>query len=159
MTMHKINFFFNTLKDAPEHKELFTQISRISEMQEIFMEIISPQLVHLCSLGKFADGKLSIIVGNGSVAAKLKQILPSLLSKFHKLGYIEVTAIQITVQANYYTCHAHHDPNRKLEISNIGAEYLDKFAANLHHSPLKTAVTSMIKNKIKPTKKSNQTVK
>jgi hypothetical protein len=56
MTIHKINFFLNTLKDAPEHQELFTQVDRISEMQEAFMEVIPPQLVEFCALGKFTDG-------------------------------------------------------------------------------------------------------
>ena len=89
-------------------------------MQEAFMEIIPPQLVEFCALGKFTDGKLTIIVGNGAVAAKLKQILPSLLSKFHTSGYVEVTSIQITVQANYYICHAVNLTREKPEISQAG---------------------------------------
>ena len=152
MAIHKINFFLSALKDAPEHQELFTYVDRISEMQRAFMEIVTPQLAKPCSLGKFTDGKLTILVGNGAVAAKLKQILPSLLSKFHKMGYVEVTAIQITVQANYYTCHAVNLPREKPEISQAGTESLNILATNLPLSPLKTAVTSMLKNRIKPTK-------
>lgn len=154
MTIHKINFFLNTLKDVPEHKELFIHIERISEMQKAFIEVIPPQLIQFCSLGKFTNGKLTIIVGNGAVAAKLKQILPSLLSKFHKSGYIEVTSIQITVQANYYICHAVNLPHEKPEISQAGTESLNILAANLPLSPLKSAITSMLKNQVKPTKKS-----
>ena len=154
MSIHKINFFLNTLKDAPEHQELFTQADRISEMQEAFMEVIPPQLVQFCALGKFTDGKLTIIVGNGAIAAKLKQILPSLLSKFHASGYVEVTSIQITVQANYYIYHAVNLPREKPEISQAGTESLNILAANLPLSPLKTAVTSMLNNRIKPTKRS-----
>jgi len=153
MTIHKINFFLKTLKNAPEHQELFTQADRISEMQEAFMEIIPSQLVEFCALGKFTDGKLTIIVGNGAVAAKLKQILPSLLSKFHTSGYVEVTSIQITVQANYYICHAVNLTREKPEISQAGTESLNVLATNLPLSPLKTAVTSMLNNQIKPTKK------
>ena len=153
MTIHKINFFLNTLKDTPEHQELFTQVDRISEMQEAFMEAIPPQLLQFCALGKFTDGKLTIIVGNGAIAAKLKQILPSLLSKFHTSGYVEVTSIQITVQANYYTCHAVNLPSEKPEISQSGTESLNILATSLPLSPLKTAVTSMLNNQVKLTKK------
>jgi hypothetical protein len=153
MTIHKINFFLNTLKDAPEHQELFTQVDRISGMQEAFMEIIPPKLIPFCALGKFTSGKLTIIVGNGAIAAKLKQVLPSLLSKFHTSGYVEVTSIQITVQANYYICHAVNLPREKPEISQAGAESLNVLATNLPLSPLKAAVTSMLNNQIKPTKK------
>lgn len=154
MAIHKINFFLSALKDAPEHQELFTYVDRISEMQRAFMEIVTPQLAKPCSLGKFTDGKLTILVGNGAVAAKLKQILPSLLSKFHKMGYVEVTAIQITVQANYYTCNADNLSCEKPEISQSGTENLSKFAANLPPSPLKTAVKSMLNNRTKSPKES-----
>mgnify|MGYP002635310490 FL=1 len=151
--MHKINFFLNTLKDAPEHQELFTQADRISEMQEAFMAVIPPQLVQFCALGKFTNERLTIIVGNGAIAAKLKQILPSLLSKFHTSGYVEVTSIQITVQANYYICHAVNLTREKPEISQAGTESLNLLATNLSLSPLKTAVTSMLNNRIKSTEK------
>jgi hypothetical protein len=156
MTIHKINFFLNTLKDAPEHQELFTQADRISEMQEAFIEIIPPQLVQFCAIGKFTNGKLTIIVGNGAIAAKLKQVLPSLLLKFHTSGYVEVTSIQITVQANYYICHAVNFTREKPEISQAGTESLNVLATNLPLSPLKTAVTSMLNNQIKSTKKLRQ---
>ncbi len=153
MAIHKINFFLNTLKDEPAHQELFAQVDRISGMQAAFKEVIPPKLIPLCALGKFTDGKLTIIVGNGTIAAKLKQILPSLLSKFHASGYVEITSIQITVQADYYTCHAVNLPGKKLEISQAGAESLDILATNLPLSPLKTAVTSMLNDRISPIKK------
>ncbi len=152
MTIHKINFYLNALKDAPQHQELFTYIDRLSEMQRAFMEIIPPQLAKPCSLDKFLDGKLTILVGNGAVAAKLKQILPSLLLKFKKMGYVEVTAIQITVQANYYTYSANDLSHKKPKISQAGIESLSKFATNLPTSPLKNAVKSMLKKRAKPKK-------
>ncbi len=152
MTIHKINFYLNALKNAPQHQELFTYIDRLSEMQRAFMEIIPPQLAKPCSLDKFLDGKLTILVGNGAVAAKLKQILPSLLLKFKKMGYVEVTAIQITVQANYYTYSANDLSHKKPKISQAGMESLSKFATNLPLSPLKIAVKSMLKKRAKPKK-------
>ncbi len=152
MTIHKINFYLNALKDAPQHQELFTYIDQLSEMQRAFMEIIPPQLAKPCSLDKFLDGKLTILVGNGAVAAKLKQILPSLLLKFKKMGYVEVTAIQITVQANYYTYSANDLSHKKPKISQAGMESLSKLATNLPTSPLKNAVKSMLKKRAKPKK-------
>ncbi|MBL79960.1 MAG: hypothetical protein CMH70_08035 [Nitrosomonadaceae bacterium] len=146
MTIYKINFFFNTLKNTSAHQQLFTRIDRISEMQETFMKVIPLELAEFCSLGKFTNGKLTIIVGTGAIAAKLKQTLPSLISKFHKLGFMEVTSIQITVQADYYTCHAANFSYEKPEISQIGTESLHKFANNLSTSPLKKAITSILEN-------------
>mgnify|MGYP001178387364 FL=1 len=148
MTIHKISFFLNTLKDNSDHQELFTHIDRISEIQETFIKVIPLELTQFCSLGKVKNGKLTIIVGTGAVAAKLKQILPSLILEFHKLGFIEVTSIQITVQADYYTFHAANFSHEKPEISKIGTENLNKFADNLPTSPLKNAITSILKNRI-----------
>ncbi len=152
MTIHKINFYLNALKDAPQHQELFTYIDQLSKMQRAFMEIIPHQLAKSCSLDKFLDGKLTVVVGNGAVAAKLKQILPSLLLKFKKMGHVQVTAIQITVQANYYTYSADDLSHKKLKISQAGMESLSKFATNLPTSPLKNAVKSMLKKRAKPKK-------
>ena len=154
MTMHKINFYLSALKEAPEHQELFTYIDRLTQMQQAFMEIIPPQLAEPCSVGRFSDVKLTIIVGNGAVAAKLKQVLPSLLLKFQKRGYVEITAIQITVQANYYTYCADDLSHKKPKISQAGMESLSKLATNLPTSPLKNAVKSMLKKRAKPLKKS-----
>ena len=64
------------------------------------MEIAPPQLAQRCALGGFFKRKLTIYARNGAIAAKLRQTLPSLLSKFQAKGY-EVTAIRIAVQANF----------------------------------------------------------
>jgi hypothetical protein len=139
--------------DAPQHQEMFTYIDQLTQMQQAFMEIIPSQLAKNCTLGRFSDGKLTILVGNGPVAAKLKQILPSLLLKFQKMGYQKVTAIQITVQANYYTCSADDSLRKSPEIGQVGMESLSKFVTNLPTSPLKTAVKSMLKRRTKLPKK------
>jgi hypothetical protein len=138
--------------DAPQHQEMFTYIDQLTQMQQAFMEIIPSQLAKNCTLGRFSDGKLTILVANGPVAAKLKQILPSLLLKFQKMGYQEVTAIQITVQANYYTYSANDLSHKKPKISQAGMESLSKFATNLPLSPLKIAVKSMLKKRSRPKK-------
>tara|TARA_Y100001936_G_scaffold217220_1_gene228994 strand:- start:5215 stop:5673 length:459 start_codon:yes stop_codon:yes gene_type:complete len=146
MTTHKISFFLNALKNNSAHKELFIHSERISEIQEIFMKVIPTDFVQFCSLGKLTNNKLTIIVGTGTIAARLKQIIPSLISKFHKLGLIEITSIQITVQANYYTCHSPNSSQKNLEISQNGTENLNKLANNLPMSPLKNAIISMLEN-------------
>jgi len=153
MTIQKINFYLSALMDAPQHQEMFTYIDQLTQMQQAFMEIIPPQLAKDCSLGRFSDGKLTILVGNGAVAAKLKQILPSLLLKFQKMGYLKVTAIQITVQANHYTYNIDDTSRESPKIGQVGIKSLNKFVTNLPTSPLKTAVKSMLKIQTKPLKK------
>ena len=147
MTIHKIDVYLNSLKDAPEHQKMCAYIERLAQMQQAFMEIIPPQLAQPCSLGRLSDGKLTILVSNGAIAAKLKQILPSLLSNFQKKGYVEITAIQITVQANYYTYREEKSSHKKPEIGQNGIKRLSKFATNLPASPLKKAIKTMLKSR------------
>lgn len=146
MTIHKINFYLNSLKDAPEHQKMCSYIERLTQMQQAFMEIIPPQLAKPCSLGRLSDGKLTILVSNGAIAAKLKQILPSLLLNLQNKGYVEITAIQITVQANYYTYKEEKSSHKKPKIGQNGIKSLSKFATNLPASPLKNAIKTMLKS-------------
>jgi hypothetical protein len=69
------------------------------------------------------------------------------------MGYLEVTAIQITVQANYYTYSTDDTFRKSPEIGQVGIESLNKLVANLPTSPLKTAVKSILKIQTKLPKK------
>src|SRR6186713_69554 len=100
MAARKINFYLGSLRLTPEHQRLFSYTDKLTAMQQVFMKIAPPQLAQRCALGAFVEGDLTIYAGSGAIAAKLRQMLPSLLLKFRARGY-EVTAIRIAVQANY----------------------------------------------------------
>lgn len=144
MSTRKINFYLDALTGASDHQGLLAQANKLTRMQQTFMEIAPPQLAKLCALGQLSEGNLTIFAGNGAIAAKLKQSLPSLLSKFHKRGY-EVTAIRIAVQANFPIDNTGNLADKKLEIGQGGVESLNQLAAELPESPLKTAVESLLK--------------
>ncbi len=117
-------------------------------MQRVFMEIAPPQLVRYCALGDLSNGKLTLFARNGAVAAKLRQTVPSLLSKFQAKGY-EVTAIRVAVQAN--SSDAIGSPPARPQIGRAGAESLGRLIMELPESPLKSAVESLLE-KAKPGK-------
>lgn len=144
MSTQKINFYLNALSGAPDQPGLLAQAGKLARMQQTFMEIAPPQLAKLCALGQFSGGNLTIFAGNGAIAAKLKQSLPSLLLKFHKRGY-EVTAIRIAVQANFPIDNTGNLADKKLKIGQGGVESLNQLATELPESPLKTAVESLLK--------------
>ena len=144
MSTRKINFYLDALTGASDHQELLAQANKLTRMQQTFMEIAPPQLAKLCALGQFSEGNLTIFAGNGAIAAKLKQSLPSLLLRFHKRGY-EVTAIRIAVQANFPIDNTGNLPDKNLKIGQGGVESLHQLAAELPESPLKTAVESLLK--------------
>jgi hypothetical protein len=140
MTIHKINFYFGVLSQTADHQRLFNHMEMLTMMQQVFMDIAPPQLAPHCALGRLSKGKLTIFARNGAIAAKLRQMMPSLLSKFQAKGY-EVTAIRVAVQANF--SDARGSSSDKPRIGREGAESLGRLIAELPESPLKEAVESL----------------
>lgn len=148
MTARKINFYLETLRLTPEHQRLFRYMEKLTAMQRVFMKIAPPQLARHCALGGFSEGNLTICADNGAIAAKLRQMLPSLLLKFQAMGY-EVTAIRIAVQANYRNIRGDDLTSGKPRIGEEGVKSLNGLAAGLPDSPLKKAVESLLKKQRK----------
>lgn len=148
MAIHKIKYYLGALSVTPDHRRLFGYMEELSLMQQIFMKITPPQLAQYCTLGGFFEGNLTIYAHNGAIAAKLRQILPSLSIKFQANGY-EVTAIRIAVQANYHAVGVNglsaNLAAKKLRIGRTGMDSLSGLAAGLPPSPLKSAVESLLK--------------
>ncbi|ARO86427.1 DUF721 domain-containing protein [Nitrosospira lacus] len=148
MAARKITFYLGALSTMSDHQRLFGYLDKLTAMQRVFMDIAPPQLAQRCTLGGFFEGNLTLCAHNGAIAAKLRQILPSLLLKFRARGY-EVTAIRVTVQADYRSVTGHglsaNGPAGKQKIGQAGVKSLIGLAAELPPSPLKTAVESLLK--------------
>lgn len=141
----KIGAYLNTLNKTPREHSLSHQINQLNEAQQLFLAIIPANLTQHCTPGLSADGKLIIFAENGAVAARLKQISPSLLRKAQKFGY-EITSIQIAVQAYFHSQKADNPPTKKRQLSQSGKENLSQLATSLPTSDLKLAIESLIKN-------------
>ncbi len=148
MTARKINFYLTTLGAAADQQGLFTQVNQLTLMQRAFVEIAPPQLAGYSTVGWFSEGSLTLHTSNGAIAAKLKQISPSLLLKFKKKGY-EVTAIRVAVQAHKHIIKVDNKADKNLNIGPVGVETLSQLAAGLPASPLKSAVESLLRKQVK----------
>jgi hypothetical protein len=144
MTPHKINFYLRLLSQGASHQHLFSHVTALTEIQQVFREIAPLHLACHCALSGLSNGKLIIFAHNSAIAAKLRQMVPSLLLKFQANGY-EVTAIRIAVQANS-SAHENDMPGAKRSIGREGRESLRQLAAKLPESPLKTSVESLLCN-------------
>ncbi|TXI20151.1 MAG: DUF721 domain-containing protein [Nitrosomonas sp.] len=149
MTSHKVNTYFRHLGKLPEYKELFTTMYQLHANQIAFSKIIPSHLAQYCSLGKVSNGKLTVMVENGAIASKLKQISPSLLPKLKELGW-EVTAIQILVQANFYASNrnfivSQENTKKKIKLSQTGKDCLLQLIATMPGSELKETIRSFVK--------------
>jgi Dna[CI] antecedent, DciA len=148
MTARKINFYLGSLRLTPEHQRLFSYTDKLTAMQQVFMKIAPPQLAQRSALGAFVEGDLTIYARNGAIAAKLRQMLPSLLLKFRARGY-EVTAIRIAVQANYHSTIEPDVTVKTRQMGRAGVESLGKLVVALPPSPLRTAVARLLKRQAK----------
>lgn len=153
MTVRKINFYLASLGAAADQQGLFAQANQLTLMQQTFVEIAPPQLAGHSTLGWFSEGNLTLYASSGAIAAKLKQISPSLLLKFQKKGY-EVTAIRVAVQAYNHINSMDNLVDKNLRMGPVGMESLSQLAAGLPASPLKTAVESLLKKQAGQRKKS-----
>ncbi len=144
MAIRKINFYLASLGATADQQGLLAQANQLTLMQQTFVEIAPPQLTGHCTLGWLSEGSLTLYASNGAIAAKLKQISPSLLLKFQKKGH-EVTAIRVAVQAHHHTTGVDSGADKNRGMGSVGAESLSQLAAGLPESPLKTAVESLLK--------------
>lgn len=144
MTARKINFYLGSLRLTPEHQRLFSYMDKYTAMQQVFMKIAPPQLAQRSTLGALVYGDLTIYARNGAIAAKLRQMLPSLLLKFRARGY-EVTAIRIAVQADYRSITEPDGSVKTRQIGRAGVESLGNLVVALPASSLRVAVEKLLK--------------
>jgi hypothetical protein len=157
MSVRKINFYLDTLSLTPDHRKLFANVQKLIGLQQVFFQIAPRQLAQFCTLGAFSEGNLTICASNGAIAAKVRQIVPSLLRKFKARGY-EVTSIRIAVQADCNSRTTGRGPTAKLGIDSAGRESLAQLAKKLSgsssgalsSSPLKNAIIALLETQAQP---------
>ena len=115
---------------------LSSKIEQLSTLQRHFESFVPPPLQHGSHVLQMHQQTIIIAANNGAIAAKLRQMIPELISLF-QAGGCEVTGIQIKVQVGS-PAHTIKPPRRKLSPSARDA--LNKLGSELADSPLKTAL-------------------
>lgn len=161
MPPRKVDSYLNFIGKTPEYADLFSIARQMYKNQATFLRLLPAQLAQHCSVGRIKDGRLTVVTENGAIAAKLKQISPSLLHKLQQRGW-EVTAFQILVQAqntaiNSQPLEKHKPYKNGLELSQTGKDCLSKLAATLPNSDLKRAIDSLLIKQKNTSNKPDQT--
>ena len=144
MTTRRVDNFLSILSGMPAHQSLFLSANQIIQIQHLFLRIISPQLAKRCIIGKFSDGILIIYADSSPVAAKLKHIIPSLLTK---LDSPQVTSIQIIVRSCYSkNTTINNLIKRKPLLSQVATQNLRQLTLAMPVSPLRIAIESLLDN-------------
>jgi len=85
------------LKAASDLAAVTQHAERLIALQHLFEVIAPPALARHCHVANFKQGKLVLHAANAMVAAKLRQVVPSLSEDLSNRGW-KVTAIQVAVQ-------------------------------------------------------------
>lgn len=137
MVAHTAHSF---LSAATSLQTLLQQAQKLLALQETWNEVAPKPLAAASRVGAISQQILVIYTSNGAVAAKLKQIAPTLLAKLQARG-VEVTAIRIDVQV---TSPVPSKKPKDLSVSRNALSSLNKLEESLADSPLKSALQSLI---------------
>lgn len=117
---------------------LAAHAGRLQKLQSLFAEAVPASLVRYCRVANLKAGALIIHAENGAVAAKLRQMAPTLTGEFRHKGE-EVTEIRIKVQP--LDAAPQHAP--RIIAAPIGASSragLSKLSESLPDGPLRESL-------------------
>lgn len=137
MAAHKLDFFLDA---APNLHSLRLEAQKLERVRRVWEEIAPPALLCATHPGALQQGALTIYVDNGAIAAKLKQQAQRLLVKLQERG-LEVTAIRFEVQVRGPDADA---PQKQLALSQAALESLERMAAGMEDSPLRSALQQLV---------------
>lgn len=140
MPAHKIG---NLLLQSSELRALSRRAQHLAALQRAVLEAIPRPLASLTQVKSLRSGTLLLAVDNAAAAAKLRQLAPRLLEHLQK-SEVEVTGIRIEVQvAAQQIVSEKGSRKRPLDARAIG--HFERLAAALGDSPLKHAVTQLVR--------------
>jgi hypothetical protein len=140
MAAHKPGYFLDA---SPNLHALRVETQRLANAQQAWEKVAPPALVSASRVGVFQHGALMVYVGNGAIAAKLKQQAPRLLGKLQERG-LEVTAIRFEVQVS--APDAEMKPQKNLVLGQGALDSLEQLADGLEDSPLKDTLRRLLRH-------------
>jgi len=140
MTARKLDSFLSV--PASPLNRLALAAQRLNSVSRIWETVAPIGLARFCRVGRLDDGVLTLFADNGAIASKIKQQLPSLLDKLQQRGS-EINGIRIDVQVKIPSPEP--APRSKQAISPQSLASLKSLDAVLEESPLKEALTNLIK--------------
>lgn len=124
-------------------KALSARVRRMRELQTLYLESAPRELASSSRVKNYRAGTLLVAADNAAVAAKLKQLAPSLLASLRKTEP-EVTGIRIEVQVSGATRDRTPRSN-KVALSPDAIEKFDELAKRVPEGGLKSALGNLVR--------------
>lgn len=117
--------------------------ARLMRLQNMLQQQLPPALASSCSVANLKGETLVLLANGGAVAARLKQIAPTLIQQFGAAG-LAITTIQVKVKVIETREERRPPPQRT--ISETGSRSLEDFSATLPaESPLRESLERLIR--------------
>jgi hypothetical protein len=124
-----------------ELKALSARTRRLRELQTLYLRSAPRELAGSSRVKSYKAGVLCVTADNGAIAAKLKQLAPTLLASIRK-NDAEITGIRIEVQVGKVPKQAL--PGRKKNLSDQSLDSVDALATEIPAGPLKLALANFV---------------
>lgn len=131
------------MSDDPQLRSLLDTAHTLMELQQHFCHAAPPYFAQSCQVTGLRQGTLHIAANNGTLAAKLRQLAPEIVSKLQDSG-CEVSGIRVRVQVGYAPPPKKHTPRILTEEAQ---QQLHELSASLADSPLKQALEKFSQKK------------
>lgn len=138
MSVRKLQSYFTSTASLAALAE---RVAHLSDLQLLWEKLAPSPLAGMCRVSGLQDRVLVLYANNGAIAAKVRQLAPTLLEKFQKRG-LEVTSILVRVQAGYFP--PRERPPKALRLGPAGFDRLRQLAGRLEDSPLRQALEAML---------------
>lgn len=130
------------MSDSPELRSLLDTVHTLTQLQQHFAQVAPSYFAQSCQVLGLRQGTLSIAAANGTVAAKLKQLAPEMVSRLQDRG-CEVSGIRVKVQVSYAPPARKRTPRT---LTRTAKRELHELSESLAESPLKQALDKFSKD-------------
>jgi hypothetical protein len=131
----------NYLEAAESAGKVLAHARLLMKLAHLYEEIAPTHLGQASCVANYRSGTIIIHANNGAVAAKLRQMAPSLAHDFSKRG-AQCTEVQIKVQAREIQYQSRASTQKPL--SRRTSSVLDSLAGSLPPSPLRSALETLL---------------
>jgi len=135
------NSLENYLEAADGASNVLAHARLLIKLTRLYQEIAPAHLGQASSLANYKSGIIVIHAVSGAVAAKLRQLAPTLADGFSKRG-IECNGVQVKVQADKIVMQTRTSTQKPL--SPRASREIEGLRDSLPDSPLKAALESLL---------------
>ena len=133
----------NYLRNEQGLRPLLQEASAISGLDQLWQSLLPMPLRGSSHVGRPHDGGLTIVADNGTVAARLRQMLPSLERELASRGI----AVKLKVRVSVYPGETHQPTRQPPRMPDVARQALAQLESGLdHNDPLAESLARLLRH-------------